>query len=100
MNSIFDTGEGPLRDEELGEVRQHANRHIDLWKKRTIYSGIAFFLSCASVDPFLYGHSLHVHWESFGKYLVLLAMGLLVVFVYCAALWYDAWMALRDVTKT
>ena len=64
-----------------------------------MYSGIAFFSSCALIDPFLYGHSLHAHWESFGKYLVFLAMGLLVVFVYCAAFWYNAWMALRDLMK-
>jgi hypothetical protein len=99
MNSILDTSDGPLSEEELTTVRQYANERINRWKKRSVYAGIAFFLNCASVGPFLYGHSLHVYWESFGKYLVLLAMGLLVVFVYCAALWYSAWMALRDVTK-
>jgi hypothetical protein len=100
MNSILDTRDDPLSQEELRAVRRYANERINLWKNRSVYSGIAFFLSCASVAPFLYGHSLHVYWESLGKYLVLLAMGLLVVFVYCAAFWYNAWMALRDVTKT
>src|SRR5580704_10325007 len=99
MNSIFDTSDGPLSEAELTEVRQYASVRINLWKKRSAYAGIAFFLNCASVAPFLYGHSLHVYWESFGKYLVLLAMALLVVFVYSAAFWYNAWMALRDVTK-
>lgn len=98
MNSLFDTS-GPLSEEELTEVREYANERISLWKKRSVYAGIALFLGCASVDPFLYGHSLHIYWESFGKYLVLLAMGLLVVFVYCAGLWYSAWVALRDVMK-
>jgi hypothetical protein len=100
MNSLFDASDGPVSEEDLREVRQYANERINLWRKRSVYSGIALFLTCASVEPFLYGHSLHIYWESFGKYLVLLAMGLLVVFVYCAGLWYSAWAALRDVTKT
>jgi|SRR5580700_10454059 hypothetical protein len=99
MNSIFDTSEEPLSKEELIEVREYANERIRLWRKRSLYSGIALFLSCASVGPFLRGHSLHAHWDSFGKYLVLLSMGLLVVFVYCTGLAWSAWMALRDVTK-
>src|SRR5271168_5190176 len=99
MNSIFDASEDPLNDEEVGEVRQYANERIRLWKRRSVYSGLAFFLSCASVGPFLDGHSLHAYWQLFGKYLVLLSMGLLVVFVYCAAFWYNAWAALRDVTE-
>jgi hypothetical protein len=99
MSPIFDESEAPLSEEELAAVREYANERIGLWKKRSIYSGTVFFLSCASVAPFLYGHPLHAYWNSFGKYLVLLAMGLLVVFVYCAGLWYSAWMALRDVTK-
>jgi hypothetical protein len=85
MNSILDTSDGPLSEEELTALRHYANERINLWKKRSVYAGFAFFLNCVSVGPFLYGHSLHVYWESFGKYLVLLAMGLLVVFVYCAA---------------
>ena len=99
MNSIFDTSEDPLGEDELREVRKYANERIGLWKKRSMYSGIALFLSCASVGPFLDGHSLHSSWNLFGKYLVLLSMGLLVVFVFCASLWWSAWMALRDVTK-
>jgi hypothetical protein len=99
MNSIFDASEGPLSQEEMAEVREYANVRIGFWKRRSIYTGIALFLSCASVAPFLYGHPLHAYWTSFGKYLVLLSMGLLVVFVYCVGLLWSAWMALRDVTK-
>jgi hypothetical protein len=100
MTSIFDASEAPLSQEDLAAVRDYAQERIGLWKKRSVYSGIALFLSCALVAPFLYGHPLHAYWNSFGKYLVLLSMGLLVVFVYCAGLLGSAWMALRDVTKT
>jgi hypothetical protein len=51
------------------------------------------------VYPFLKGHPLHEYWESFGKYLVLLSMATLVVFVLCTGFFYSAWQALRDVEK-
>lgn len=62
-------------------------------------STLIFVLGCASVYPFLAGHSLHHHWNSIGKYLVLVSMGLLVVFVYACGMWYSAWQALREVEK-
>jgi hypothetical protein len=43
------------------------------------------------VYPFLSGH--------FGKYLVFVSMGLLVVFVGCTALFWSARQALGDVEK-
>jgi hypothetical protein len=97
MKSLFDTTQIPPTGEELAAVKQNAKERLRVWKRRSIYSGIALVLSCASVVPFLYGHPLHGYWESFGKYLVLLSMGFLVVFVYCAALFLAALSALRDV---
>ena len=34
-----------------------------------------------------------------GKYLVLLSMAMLLVFVYCNALWWGAWSQLREYEK-
>jgi len=96
--TLFDS-ESPLSDEEIVEVRQYAGEHIGLWRRRSIYSTIALILSCAFVYLFLAGHTLHNYWESFGKYLILVSMVLLIVWVYCTALWYNAWQALRDVEK-
>lgn len=76
----------PPTEVEIAEAKQNARERFRLWKKRFWYSGAAFLLSCALVYPFLCGHSFHPYWESFGKYLVLLSMGLLLPFVYCAAL--------------
>jgi hypothetical protein len=81
------------------EVRQFAKERIGVWRRRSIYSTIAFVLSCAGVYPFLQGHPLHHCWESFGKYLVLLSMAMLVVFVLSTGFFYSAWQALRDVEK-
>ena len=92
-------GEIPTGTEETREVRQYACKYISLWRKRTLYSTLALLLSCASVYLFSDGHPLHGHWQDIGKYLVLLSMGLLLVFVYCAAFWYSAWQALRHVEK-
>jgi hypothetical protein len=95
---IFDT-EGPLSDEEMGEVRQYAKERIGLWRRRSLYSTVALLASFACVYPFLYGNLLHKYWDSFGKYLILVSMTLLVVFVYCTGLYWSAWQALRDVEK-
>ncbi len=92
-------GTEPPADEELEEVRRFAGKYIRLWRRRTLYSGVALFLSCASVYPFLAGHALHGHIGSLGKYLIFLSMGLLPVFVACAAFWYNGWQALRVVEK-
>jgi membrane protease YdiL (CAAX protease family) len=98
MVTILDS-ESPLSDQEMLEVRQYAKERIGLWRRRSIYSTVALLLSCASVYPFLKGHPLPEYWESFGKYLVLLSMALLVVFVLCTGFFYSAWQALRDVEK-
>jgi membrane protease YdiL (CAAX protease family) len=96
--TIFDS-ESPLSNQEVLEVRQYAKERIGIWRRRSLYSAVALLLSCASVYPFLKGHPLHEYWESFGKYLVLLSMAMLVVFVLCTGLFYSAWQALRDVEK-
>ena len=96
---IFDTVEDPLSEDELVATRQEAREVLRLWRMRAIYSTAAFVLSCASVTPFLYGHSLHAYWESLGKYLVLLSMGLLIPFGICTGIAINSWLYLRDVMK-
>jgi len=96
MVTIFDS-DSPLSDQDMLEVRQYAKERIGLWRKRSIYSTVALLLSCASVYPFLKGHPLHEHWESFGIYLVLLSMALLAAFVSCTGFFYSAWQALSDI---
>ena len=83
---IFDTIKAPDTKESVAAAIQQAQRLVSLWDKRALYAGTAFVLSCAAVYPFLKGHELHSHWESFGKYLVLLSMFLLVPFIICAGI--------------
>jgi hypothetical protein len=95
---LNDAKQPPTAD-ELVELRQYAEATIRFWRKRGLYATSAFLLSCASVYPFLAGHAFHSYWNSVGRYLVLLSMGLLLVFVLCSSFWYNAWQALRDVQK-
>ncbi len=88
------------RKDDLADTIQYATRDLQLWKKRFWYSTLAFFLSCALVVPFLAGHSLHTHWDSFGKYIVLLSMALLLPFVACACIVVNAWKMLHDLKKS
>jgi membrane protease YdiL (CAAX protease family) len=89
----------PLNESEKQEVIENARERLLFWKKRFLASGAVFLLSCASVYPFLFGHSLHVYWESFGKYLVMLSMGLVLPFLYFGLTTRAAWIWLRDLEK-
>jgi hypothetical protein len=98
-NSVYKLDEPKPSKAEIAGARQDAEEYLRTWKKRAFYATAAFFLSCASVSPFLYGHPLHAHWESFGKYLVLLSMALLVPFVVCVGIAANSWFFLRSLKK-
>lgn len=99
MQNFDFTEERPDSEAELSEARRLARERLRLWGMRSLYAGVAFFLSCGAVSPFLYGQRLHIYWESAGRYLILLSMGLLVVLVYCVGLLWAAWSCLRDLEK-
>lgn len=88
-----------LDREELDGARQDAEDDLRLWRKRAYYSAAAFILSCAATYPFLYGHSLYVYWDSFGKYLVILSTALFLPFVICVGITISCWMSLRNVRR-
>ena len=103
MNSIYDFDEPRPSKAELDEARridhEILQRSFQTQKKWALCFTAAFFLSCASVYPFLYGHPLHVYWEHFGKYLVLLCMALLVPFVVSVMGAINSWIYLRKARK-
>lgn len=96
---IFDKYQAPPSKAERVGARQGAEEYLLVWRRRALYSTGAFFLSCASVSIFLEGHPLHIYWESFGKYLVLLSMALLVPFVICVGAAINSWFFLRALKK-
>ena len=98
-NSVYNLDEPEPSEEEIAGAKQDAKEYLRLWKTRAFYASAAFFLGCASVTPFLYGHPLHAYWESFGKYLVLLSMALLIPFVLCVGIAINSWFLLRSMRK-
>jgi len=76
-------------------ARERARERLRLWRARALYSIGAFVLSCAAVYLFLEGQPLHRYWEFFGKYLIFLSMGLLLVLIYCVGLWWAGWRSSR-----
>jgi protein-S-isoprenylcysteine O-methyltransferase Ste14 len=78
-------------------------RHVAVRHKKTLkeaaWAGAALLLGILCIGPFLYGHSLHRYWEMIGKYLLILAMGLLLWFVYKAGLVWASWQAARDTRR-
>jgi hypothetical protein len=95
----LDIANAPSKEEIL-EAIEDAERCVTLWRKRALYAAVAFSFSCALVYPFLAGQALHAHWESLGKYLLLLSMALLPVFACSAGAWWSAWNQFRDLEKT
>jgi Mn2+/Fe2+ NRAMP family transporter len=89
----------PLDAAEVAEVKRYARGYQRLWVKRSIYSVVLLFLSCALVVPFSKGHSLHAHAEPFGRLLVVLSLGLLVLVLYCAFMAVMSWVSLREVLR-
>jgi pilus assembly protein TadC len=90
-----------LRAELIDEARENeeneARTALKLKKFRlaSMLSGGLLFFVILSVVPFLAGHSLHYRWETIGKYLVMLAMGLLPVFMFTAGMTYGLWRYAR-----
>jgi hypothetical protein len=60
MSSIYNMHQPNPSKEEREGAKQDAVEYLRLWRKRAFYATAAFFLSCASVSPFLYGHPLQL----------------------------------------
>jgi len=96
---MFDTDDVPLGEEEEEAVKRNARKRFGLWRKRGLYSTAALISSCLFTYLFLEGSPLHAYWDSLGRYLMLLSIAFLLVFLYCAGLWWSAWRVLSDLGK-
>jgi len=99
MSSIYDLRRFKPSKREKALARRDAREYLRLWRRRALYVTVTFFLSCAPVVPFLDGRSLHPYWESFGRYLLLLSMALLIPFVICVGVMISSWSFLRNLKK-
>ncbi len=90
-------------EQEAREDRQQEEGielRVKKWKRATIYFGVAFGATCATVVPFLAGHAFHRLWDAVGKNVLLLAMGLFAAFVYVCGHYFVFWNYLKNVRKT
>ena len=87
------------------EARQDAEQEARIaqrlrrWKRWATWLGVALGVSIVAIIPFLYGFPLHRRWDSVGKKILLLSMGLLPVFMYVAATAYNFWSYLRTMKR-
>jgi hypothetical protein len=95
----FKRQDEPLGEAEIEDVQRYARDYQRSWVKRFAYSVALLLISCAAVIPFSKGHSLHAHAEPFGRLLVWLSVGLLVLSTYCVVMTVMSWVALREMLK-
>ena len=100
MDPIYDMSEEePLNEKDIAVIKEQAADFLRRRRKNALCATVTFFLSCAAVTLFLAGFPLHTYWESFGRYLLLLTMGLLPVFVVYVGLLWSAWVYRRDIER-
>jgi hypothetical protein len=99
MSSIYNMDQPNPSKEERAGAKQDAVEYLRLWRKRALYSIVAFCLGCAAVAPFSKGHSLHAHAEPFGRVLVYLTMALFVWLVISVGVAINSWFFLRALKK-
>jgi hypothetical protein len=95
-----------VRKEAQEEVRQaeeaeaRTDRRRRKWTYATIFLGIALSAAIASTVPFLRGHSLHKQWDSIGKKLVDVSMGLFLAFMWTGGTTVTMCQYLTDMKQT
>ncbi len=99
LNSIYKMDQpNPSKAERAG-ARKDAEDYLRVWRKRALYTTMAFVLSCASVVPFSKGQPLHAYAEPFGRILVYLTMALFVWLVISVGAAINSWFFLRALKK-
>lgn len=94
----FDVEDAPNAN-EIAALLQNARERLRLWGRRTIYALLALALGCGAVSLFSDVGPWHAYWQSFGVILLLVAMALLLVFVFCLGLWMTSWFMARDLKR-
>jgi protein-S-isoprenylcysteine O-methyltransferase Ste14 len=85
--------------EEAKEFEQYVAVQHRRTRRNAQWAGSCFLLNILLIVPFLYGHSLHSHWESFGKYLLLTAMASFLWFVIKAGFVWSSWQSARETRR-
>jgi small-conductance mechanosensitive channel len=60
--------------EEAAAFDAHAAKRLNRMLVHALWATAVFVATALATGPFLAGHSLHAHWETIGKNLLLLAL--------------------------
>jgi hypothetical protein len=82
--------------EEAAEFDEYAAKTLRRMLVYALWTTGIFAATVLAIGPFLYGHSLHAHFESVGRPLLLLAMAELLYFVLRWGYVYSAWQSARE----
>ena len=81
------------------EQEERLERRLRKWTRATVWLGAAFVANVIAVVPFLAGHPLHDRWDSAGKRILQLSMGLFLAFIYVGGTASTFWYYLRGIKK-
>jgi hypothetical protein len=85
--------------EEFAEFEVYAAVRLKNMLRSGLWATYALLANILCVVPFLDGFPFHREWDIVGRYLVLAAMALLLLFVYRWGLVWAAWQSARE-TRT
>ena len=85
--------------EEAAEFENYVAKRDRRFRIRAICMTVILGATVLLIGPFLKGHSLHSYRGNFGKYLLLLAMAELLLFVYFWGLVYASWQSAKETRR-
>jgi hypothetical protein len=89
---IFDSEPSP----ETTEAIVAARSQFRIRRKLAVIATIALSASWGATVPFVAGFPLYSFWESVGKYLLILSMGLILVWGYLVRSAVNSWALLSS----
>lgn len=92
--------DGAASGEEIEAGIRGTRAETRKWKGRTGWALLSFAVSCGFVVLISDIGPFHAEAKMFGLATVVVWLGLLLVLVYCGAMWWSLWAALRDLERT
>jgi hypothetical protein len=91
--------EEKLTAEDVAEFEAYAAECQRAAIKKALNAGIFLLVNVLCLIPFLAGHSLHSHWDRFGKYLIFPAELFFLWFVVRVGFVFSAWQSARETRR-
>ena len=85
--------------EDRAEFDIYAAGRLRRMFRTAAWATAIFVTTIVAIIPFLAGHSLHLYWDGFGKYLIFVAEAELLWFVLRWGYVYSAWQSARETRR-